>query len=159
MPRNKEAATGIFGIIFGAVLFILSYQVKDFASIGVGAGFLPRISAVLFIIVGTFILLKGARSGTEKAEGKPAEEKNGKTAKLNPVLLSMLLLCTYVALLKPVGFIICSALYIFLQSIILSKGSKQNYLALAAISAIASASAYVLFVRVFQVMIPAGLLG
>ena len=63
------------------------------------------------------------------------------------------------ALLQPVGFIVCSSLYVFFQILILSKGMKRNYPAFAVVSIAASVSAYFLFVRVFQVMIPAGILG
>jgi len=159
MSVNKDAAIGIFGILFGAALFALSFQVKDFASVGVGAGFLPRFAALLFFLIGAVLAFQCVRSGgAPRPAGKPAPEK-GSARRVNPVLLSMLLLCAYVALLQPVGFIVCSALYVFFQSMILSAGAKRNYVALAAISSVASATAYFLFVRVFQVMIPAGILG
>jgi putative tricarboxylic transport membrane protein len=166
MSRYKDAATGLFSVVLGLALFVLSFQVKDFASIGVGAGFLPRLAAILFVALGASLAAKdfaGARSaprtGAKASADADASGRAGAAGGSRQVYLSILLLCAYAALLQPVGFIITSALFIFFQTVILSKGLKRNYLLFGVVSVVSSVVAYFLFVRVFQVMIPAGILG
>lgn len=166
MSRYKDAATGLFSVALGVVLFALSFQVKDFASVGVGAGFLPRLTAILFVALGCFLAFQGVKSARSIPAAKTsAQEKNAGPDKqpasggMKQVYLSMLLLCAYVALLQPAGFIIASTLFVFLQIVILSKGLKRNYVLFGIVSVVSSVVAYYLFVRVFQVMIPAGILG
>ena len=75
------------------------------------------------------------------------------------VLISVVLMCAYVGFLESLGFILASTIYAFCQMLILAKNVKWNYLLFGAIALISSAVAYLLFVRVFQVMLPAGILG
>ena len=160
MSRYKDAAIGLFSVAIGLVLFVLSFQVKDFASVGVGAGFLPRLAAILFVVLGAFLAIQGyLASRTAPKKESDVSRKEGSSGGSRQVYLSILLLCAYAILLQPVGFIISSALFIFFQIVILSKGLKRNYLLFGVVSVVSSAAAYVLFVRVFQVMIPAGILG
>lgn len=166
MSRNKDAITGAVSIAIGVSLFVLSFQVKDFASVSVGPEFLPRIAAVLFIALGGILALQGlkaARSAPNAASAPVSRAKDPADSKygggLLPVAYSIIVLGLYVALLKPIGFIISSALFIFFQILILSQGLKRNYLLFAVVAVLSSVIAYYLFVRVFQVMIPAGILG
>ncbi|MFA6505014.1 MAG: tripartite tricarboxylate transporter TctB family protein [Treponemataceae bacterium] len=166
MSRNKDILTGSVSIALGLILFFLSFQVKDFASVSVGPEFLPRIAAVLFVVLGGVLSyqgLKATRLARTTVAASPVVKKDAAEAKYHggmlPVAYSLLVMGVYIALLKPVGFIITSALFIFFQIIILSKGLKRNYFLFVVVSALSSVIAYYLFVRVFQVMIPAGILG
>jgi len=69
------------------------------------------------------------------------------------------LLILYLALIPLLGYIVASTLYIFCQIIVLNRGNKQRYVQYALISIVCSAIIYLLFVKVFTVMIPSGILG
>lgn len=165
MTVNKDVVTGWFSLGLAAALFIGSFGVKDFAATGVGAGFLPRLAAVLLAVLGVILLLQTRRRATPapgtgdsataagKAEG--ARHFGGTAA----ALLSACLMAGYVALLSPVGFIITTAIYVFAQILVLAKDAKRNYMLYAIVSVVTSVAAYYLFVRAFQVMLPAGILG
>jgi putative tricarboxylic transport membrane protein len=164
MLGYKDAVTGSVVAALGVALFILSFSVKDFASVSVGSEFLPRVAGVLFVVLGAILISQAVGAARAVPEAKPADPNTGKMGTgeeggAKPVLLSVLVLCAYVAILQPVGFLISSALFIFLQIIVLSRGLKRNYLLFGVVSIVSSAVAYYLFVRVFQVMIPAGILG
>ncbi|MFA6633621.1 MAG: tripartite tricarboxylate transporter TctB family protein, partial [Kiritimatiellia bacterium] len=68
-------------------------------------------------------------------------------------------LILYLALIPILGYIIASTLYIFGQILILNRSNKQHYLRYATISIFSAVLTYLLFVKVFSVMIPAGILG
>ncbi|WP_332446182.1 tripartite tricarboxylate transporter TctB family protein [Sphaerochaeta sp.] len=151
--NKKLMGLGVFSFLFGLVLFLLTFQIKDFAAIGVGAKFFPRIAGFGFIILSLVFLLQAfAKSNTEQ----PKTKQNCNTP---AVLLSMFLLIAYLAAISSLGYIIASTLYIFLQIRLLHKGQTQHYLQYALLSVISATVTYLLFVKVFGVMIPAGLLG
>lgn len=156
--NKKTLGLGIFSIAFGTVLFILSTGIKDFAAVGVGAKFFPRLAATGFILLGILLLLELRQVVVNTASPSEPAPKSTRFH-LNPALYSMGLLVAYVALLEPVGYIISSTLYIFFQIQILHRGNKHHYVRYAIISIISAIITYLLFVRVFGVMIPAGLLG
>ncbi|WP_313506270.1 tripartite tricarboxylate transporter TctB family protein, partial [Stutzerimonas kunmingensis] len=65
----------------------------------------------------------------------------------------------YVVLLGPVGFPIMTALYLYLQFIVLTPvDHKVRHLPYAAIAVVTSAVIYLLFREAFDLLLPAGLL-
>jgi len=65
----------------------------------------------------------------------------------------------YVVLLGPVGFPIMTALYLYLQFIVLTPvNQKVRHLLYAAIAVVTSAVIYLLFREAFDLLLPAGLL-
>lgn len=157
MTRQRDLITALCVIGLGLGLFWLGGQVRDFASAGIGAGFLPRIVAVLLVVLGAVLLL-GARHRPVVSAADP-EQEGGEWGGWPAVLASVGLMGAYVAALDGLGFILASSLYIFLQTLVLAKNARRRYLGFGLIGLGVSAGAYWLFVRVFQVMIPAGLLG
>jgi putative tricarboxylic transport membrane protein len=74
-------------------------------------------------------------------------------------LCTFFLLIVYVVLLGSVGFLIMTALYIFLQSWIITPKPKRRPVKLAIIAGISSALIYSAFVFGLNLMLPAGILG
>ena len=163
MVKSKDVVTGLVTMALAIFLFIISGNVKDFAAVGVGAGFLPRLAAVLLGVLGVILTFEGWRRGAPpksmpRAKDEPADEVEV-FGGWGAVLISVVLMCAYVGFLESLGFILASTIYAFCQMLILAKNVKWNYLLFGAIALISSAVAYLLFVRVFQVMLPAGILG
>ena len=168
MTRSKDLLTGLTTIALAVFLFVVSNNVKDFASVGVGAGFLPRLTAYLLGILGLILSIEGWRrriSAAPKAKFPPAPAV-GKTADevevfggWPAVLLSIALMCAYVGFLERLGFILASSIYAFGQMLILAKNVKWKLPLFGTIAVVSSALTYFLFVRLFQVMLPPGLLG
>jgi len=79
---------------------------------------------------------------------------------MKTVLITVGLILVYVVLLKPLGFIISSSLYLFAQILVLVPVRiKKNYLLYALVAVITSAIIYVSFRFGLDLMLPAGLLG
>ena len=79
------------------------------------------------------------------------------------MLLTIGLLVAYFLLIKSVGYIVLTAIYLFCQMfILLPKGAIKNvkYLAIViATSIIVPTGIYMLFYKVFMIFLPAGILG
>lgn len=151
--HKKNIGLGAFSIILGVAMYLASFGIRDFAAVGVGATFFPRLASLGFVILGALLILQVLRGP------KPLPEAKSPTKINYSIVLSMVLLVIFLALLESLGYIICSALYIFFQILILAPEKKKNYVLYGIISVTSSLATYLLFVRVFQVMIPSGILG
>lgn len=163
MARYRDIITGIAVIVISMVLFVLSFHLRDFAAVRLGPEFVPRLTAVVFGILGVILLVQGIINlrtfgGTIQEETRK-ERAAGDGETRHAVLKSFLLLCGYIYLLDAVGFIIMTTLYLFVQMILLSAVADRRYMVFAVVSVLTSVSAYYLFVAYFRVMIPAGILG
>jgi putative tricarboxylic transport membrane protein len=155
--NKKNIGLGVFSIAFGIGMLLLSNGIRDFAAVGVGAKFFPRIAGVGFILIGALLVLQ-QRSAL--ADGTSSEKATSYDRSANlSVVLSMGLLTLYLILVPRLGYIISSTIYIFGQTLILNRGAKPHYLRFALIAIISAGVTYILFVKVFRVMIPAGIFG
>lgn len=152
--QKKTVGLGLFSITLGFAILILSKDIRDFASVGVGAKFFPRIAAVGFMILGVLLVYQN-RTILFVREKAQITKKDVSPAPL----LTLGLLILYVALVPPLGYIIASSLYIFGQILVLNRGNKQRYLHYGLIAIISAVVTYLIFVKVFGVMIPSGILG
>jgi len=157
--NKKNFGLGLFIIILGIAMYVASFGIKDFSAVGVGATFFPRLASLGFVILGTLLIVQVLRQPKAVATTPASSEITNPPKKKYSVILSMGLLIVFLALLEPLGYIICSALYIFFQILILTHEKKKKYVLYGIISVISSLTTYLLFVRVFQVMIPSGILG
>lgn len=165
MVQNTNFWTGIGVLTLAVFLYAASFDIKEFVITRVGASFLPRLTAALFAILGGILVIGSFRCASlVESVSKPHDQKQTGSKKqvfggLPAVVLSILLMCIYVSLINSIGFILTSAGYIFLQILILSKDAKRNYLMFALVSVVIPIAVYFLFVKVFKVMIPTGILG
>ncbi len=155
--KNPNFITGIGAIGLAVLMFSASFDIKEFVVTRAGASFMPRVTAGLFAILGSILVFESFRY----AKSAPANEKNEENVfgGWPAVILSAILMCAYVGLLNTLGFIVSSVVYIFLQMLVLAKGAKCHYLLFSLISILVPIIVYFLFVHMFKVMIPSGILG
>lgn len=155
---RKDQISGLFFLAFAIFLYAASYSIRTTRADSLGPQFFPRMVAVL---MGFLAIAQIFGSFARKSEPKPEEKK---PFAINwPLILSIALLVAYCYLLKDVGFILLTTVYLFCQIYLLfPKGSFENR-KLLTISIIASvvvpAGIYYLFYYGFQIFLPAGLLG
>lgn len=154
MSRYSEMMFGMLVLCFAIALFVISGDVRDFTHSKIDAAFMPRIAAGLLVVLGISTVLSGWRLPTSVSVQKQ------KTRSGVPfVLASMGLMLAYVACLDSVGFVICSVSYVLGQILLLRKQAKKHWLMFLSVALLVPVVAYVLFVYVFEVMVPAGVLG
>ena len=162
---DKNFLTGVGVIILGLFMYFASFDIQEFIRTRVGASFVPRVASSLFVILGGILILGSFRCTvpTETPEYATEEEEEEEGEKvfggLPAVFLSLILMIAYVGLMESVGFIITSVVYIFLQILVLAKQGPHNYLVFGLISIVVPIVVFYLFVNVFKVLIPAGILG
>lgn len=162
LKKYKEALCGIFLIVLAIGLFILSFGIKSVALNLIKADFFPRLCAALFLILGLI------QTGVGLAEAKkyaPDQEEAAlpfwKDDRTVSMLETLALIMFYILMMKPVGFAISTFLYLVAQMYVLTPKEKRtrcNVVLFVVISLISASLIYLLFVKVFYLMLPAGIL-
>lgn len=161
--HRNDVLTGIAFLALSTILFWASLEIRDFASVGLGASFVPRLVAVLFFLIGLPLIIIGRRRVTEDVSNETSGVMDVQQQKvfggMPAVAVTIGLMAGYLWLMQPLGFIITSTGYVFLQTLVLKKDSEKRYVLFALTSVLPTLFAYYLFVNVFGISLPVGLLG
>lgn len=151
-----DLASGIFLFVFSVALFIGAQNVKTLSISSVGSGTFPSFIAVILAIVSIAIIVGGAK----KASGPDEKQKQveGKP-RMWAVVATFTIMAAYALLMPIVGFVITTAGYLFAQMYIMAAKEHQRPIVFGIVSVVTSVSVYYLFVLVFNLMLPAGILG
>lgn len=151
-----DIVSGLGVMALGAGILLASTKIKSLDVSRFGSGFFPSMVAVLFLVLGLVILASGIKLAL--GPDQKAESKDGKP-RLWAVLATFVLMAAYATFLPSLGFLVATAIYLFVQMLLLVPNDKRNLLLFALISVVASVVVYFTFVKVFQLMLPAGILG
>jgi putative tricarboxylic transport membrane protein len=125
----------------------------------VDASFIPYILAVLMVGLGALQLIAGFRVAAAPSgdlRDIEAEEDEGPVSYWT-VAVTLGLVAAYAALLTPLGFPIATALYLFLQFIVLTPTERgPSYGLYAVLAVVCSIVIFVMFRYGFQLLLPAG---
>lgn len=156
---NPDLITGGLLLLLGLGLFWACTSVKDFAAIGVGSAFLPRLTAGLLTLLGLVLLGNGLRAPSSKDPKNAAASTETVFGGLPAVVTSIALMAGYLALLEPLGFLPTSILYVFAQMLVLRKHAARRYALFGAITVLAAVVCNYLFINLFDISLPQGILG
>lgn len=140
-------------VIIVATVFLISAQGLPTKAKGIGAGVYPTVICVLILVMAGLQLIKTLLL----SKGFPIPDFT-KTDNKGVLRVCVMVVVTYVfyKLLKIVGFPILAPIYLFFT--ICFFGYKKKVKA-AIISVVFTTLVYLLFTKVFLVMLPAGILG
>lgn len=136
-------------VILAASLFLLfsAYGISGFESLS-SAGAVPMVTTGAMVVCGVLILVDALRKS-------PAADETVAQSILPPmVIVTILAIAAYALLLKPVGFIPTSFLFLLGLMKVYSRRSLGFCIATAAGSV---AAIYIIFRLIFSVLMPAGL--
>lgn len=151
----KNIGIGLFFLLVGAVLFISAQGIKAGGEMAQGADFLPKLLSGVLAIFGVLtIIFEGFKTADKQKKISFPGKKQ-----LFGFFVSFLCLFLYIVLLKSVGFLIMTALYVFFQSWLITPKTKKRPVRLAIISVIFSVVVYAIFVFALNLILPAGILG
>jgi putative tricarboxylic transport membrane protein len=164
LKKYGDLISGSFLLILSVAMFIASFYVKRLTISSIGSGFVPQVVAVLLAIVSIAIIRHGiiaVRNNPKAEKKKSAIKKDSKEEKLNVtgVLITLVLIVIYIATLASVGFLITTAMYLFLQITALATKEQRKIPLFIIISILTSTSVYFIFIKVFHLMLPSGILG
>lgn len=163
---KSDLITGIIAAAFSVFYLSQTTTIKIFggATGGVNARTVPEIWGSCLLIL-SIILIVRSIYGMAKAKKNPTLPEQGNFIKnlidKREVAYTFALLIGYAALMKPVGFIITSIIYVFLQILILTpiKKRSRKVMGIAAVMAVTfSTVLYYVFTKYFMVLLPPGIL-
>lgn len=156
---KKELIIGV--AMLGVGLGYLWMTLKLPGHSGVDAAFVPMLLSALlclFAAIQLFSAFATAQAPADNLLHIDAEEPSS-AIDVKTVVKTLALIVGYIALLNTVGFPIMTAVYLYLQFIVLTPlDHKVRHLSYAIIALTTSAVIYLLFREAFDLMLPAGLM-
>lgn len=149
--KKRNLIVSFLFMAFGIFLFIESMGIKHMMKNDVGSGFFPKIIAVVIIVVSVIRLVMTLL----EVEG----EKKKSDSDMVGGWSSIVLIGAYVIAFRPVGFIIDTVIYLFIQMLILTPKEKRNIPMIGIIAVVAPICIYVLFTYVINTPLPKGIFG
>jgi len=154
-------------MLLAAFYFLHSFGIEITDAHG-GAALVPRILAAVLVICSLLLIFfhvrKKQREKMEKiAQARQAEQEVEKRAEVpsnyKSVVLTMAAISVYALLLGFVGFIYATIVYLFFQVLLLSpKKNTRSVIVAGAVSVVFTFLIYLLFYRIFLVILPRGTL-
>ena len=152
--KKKDILVSVIFIALGVFMYIQSMNFKPLMKNDVGSGFFPKIVAAVIMAVATVNLLL-----TLKIKEKESDKKANKKSDLFGGWISVALIGLYVLVYNSVGFLISTAVYLFLQILVLCPKEKRNIPLFGTISVLTSVFIYTMFVYVINMPLPKGIFG
>lgn len=157
MKNSRKEYFIMFAIIgvLGGTALAASFRIPAGGNLGLGADFMPKIVSVILLCCAFGFLIQALRA--------PKEEPVQKKEKRDPVPairfgIAFGMLILYTVLLKPVGFVIMTALYVFAQSLFMVPPEKRNFLFSGILAVVSSLLIYFVFAKGLSMTLPAGIL-
>lgn len=167
MSKSKVSLySGILFLVYGSFLLLGSLLIKNSGLTTLGAGFIPKLISIAIIVLSailviqSFFEIKLTKGQDDNLTQVDKTNKIDKTDK-KTVLMTITILIIYVALIKPIGFIIMSIPYLFCQMLLLEKNKLyKNKIIIFMIIAVATPFIInFIFSKFFTLMLPQGILG
>ena len=156
--KYGDIVTGIFYAVLGAVTIYFAQQLPKSRVMKIGPDFMPMVIGILIFVLALMLLfsaVKNFKANAAKAEAMPAD-----TSDYKRVLASLVLVVIYVNILAPVGFILSTLGYLFLQIVVLAPNDRRdakNILTYAIIDVVFVFVVFFLFRYGFKIVLPAGM--
>lgn len=162
--EKKDLYCGIVLEIFAVFILIFSFSIRQLktATYDISSAVFPRICAGLLIFLGLVLIVGNARKiKVRKGSEEKAETTRPDQAALLRMAITLGALVLFVLCLKNIGFIICGSVLQFILMMVLAPKRIRTVkvsLFLLAISVVLTVTVDLLFVRVFYLMLPSGIL-
>lgn len=156
--KNKELIIGIvmLGVALGYLVLALSLPGHS----GVDATFVPLLLAAMLCLLAVIQVFTAFKAPRAEAHVLPEMEQDASASTLDvgTVVKTLALITGYIALMNRVGFPIMTAVYLYLQFIVLTPlDHKVRHVSYVLTAVITSALIYLLFREAFDLMLPAGI--
>ena len=157
MQRRRELIGGTIFFIFAAVYFVMALQIPEFNDGFVSSDAMPKIYGILLMLLSAGQIFGALRQKKDASE-QGAEAGSGKIVIVPEVLITFFFLILYVVLLKPVGFVISTIIFLLGMITLFTPKEKRSVIKIVLISVIFSIAVYWLFAKVLSLSLPQGIL-
>ena len=149
--KKPDIVGGAVGVAFGTFILIEGAKMPPDVVMKIGPNFFPDMLAMVLIGFSTILIVKGALSKTDGGFDRIDFRSPG----LFRAALSLFLSCVYAFILKPVGFIPGTVLFIFALMFLLGTRKKRD---LALTPVLATIAVWLVFERLLTISLPVGLM-
>mgnify|MGYP000871621603 FL=1 len=162
MKPKMDMIAGIFLFVFSVIMYYASFSIKILMVSRIGSRFVPQLLAIAMGILSLVLVVQSLlRMKTEEIQ---AREKKGGSAAWSlrdtvPIWGTFLALIVYAVTFEPLGFIVSTTLYLLVQFYLLTSMVKRKHLVFLISAVLTSVVVYFIFVKVFYLMLPEGILG
>jgi hypothetical protein len=152
---RKDLLSASCLIVLGFYLAFRSAQLSVWSRFGPDEGFFPLVTALVMIGSSLFIIIKSLRLSREQKKEEVLEGQERQIGSVFKVSAYVVLIMLYGFLLEKVGFLITSALFLFLM---LKYIEKQGWKMTILVGIASIITSYLLFVYFLGVLLPKGLI-
>ena len=155
--KYGDIVVGIFYAALGAAVIAMARALPKSKVMKIGPDFMPEVIGIIIVILAAMLLFSSIRNFRRNADRAEAAGKD--TSDYKRVLSSLVLVVAYVNLLGPLGFILSTLAYLFLQIFVLAPDDRRtgkdilSYLILDVVFVFA---VFFLFRYGFKIVLPAG---
>lgn len=153
LGRYKDVLAAITFVAFSAAIFFSTGSIRVFAPNSasyVNAQFFPYLLSSILGAVSVIQLIIAIGKLSRQNETKSAMRRDGMVR----IFLTLLLLAVYVGLLKDVGFLIMTIVYVFFQALLLTPRDRISVKFSLGLAVISSTVIYFLFTQILTLMLP-----
>lgn len=157
IKKYGDIIVGIVYAVLGLALIIAARMLPKSQVMEIGPDFMPTVVGTLILVLSIILLVQAV----QELRKNPDKEVGKDESDYKRVLLSLILALLYVFLLKPIGFIICTLVYLFCQIYVLAPDShrtKKDMIMYLIIDVVFTLIVYYLFRIGFKIVLPAGIL-
>ena len=150
--KKNDAVFGSIFIVLGIFIFTQTFFYPSLEKGHPGPGLFPNLLAILFIIFGGVLIFKARRSSAaeEKEEESPPGHK-----KITNALFVLAIIIVYVVAVGKVGFLVTSAVLLFILMKKLGAPALRSAIASICITLFIN----IMFLKILRVPLPPGILG
>ena len=152
--KTRDIICSIIVLAFGAAMIYYVKDVRRVIRTDVGSAFVPTLIGWCIVATGACKLFYSIFTGL-KEESKKIVFDQDFLGGIGTVVLMVL----YMLAFQPVGFVVASAVYLFLQMLLLSEKSNRKVILFAVIAVLLPLAVDALFVYVIKMPLPVGVFG
>lgn len=169
MNGKKDILSGSVVAVLDGIYLYLCGGIEPFRGKGTTPltnQFIPYFWGSALMLLSVLLILRGVRQvrkqGKKSAEG-PREKRSaaavcmGWISDNREVIASFACLFLYILLLKKIGFVIMTALFLTVETLILTPREKRNYLLSVLLGIGMSAALYFIFGKTLHILLPVGI--
>lgn len=160
MEEKRDLLVGIIVGIFSILYYIGALQIKMYKGLGVSvidSSEVPKKWAIFLFILSVMLIVRALKRMKKSLE---TNISLGQILVLNKeVGLTFIFLAIYTIFLKQLGFVVSTFVYIFFQTLVLTKKEKRNYKITIILALVFSILIDYIFVELLSVLLPKGIIG
>ena len=152
--KTRDILCSIIVLAFGAAMIYFVKDVRRVIRTDVGSAFVPTLIGWCIVVTGASKLLYSIFTSLKEENRKIVFDQD-----FFGGIGTIVLMVLYMLAFQPVGFIVASAVYLFLQMLLLSDRTNRKIILFAVVSVLLPVAVDALFVFVIKMPLPVGILG